>query len=283
MLRAEVLLEILLSATLVGTQALVVNRLGLPFAAVTLFAGLGAYAVAAGTVAGWAHSALITSLVVLLMWLFVSLRNALPRDRYLLVTLAALALAETVAGGLRRYGGQIGAPALWSSLPTYQATAFLPYAVLCFTVVFVMLFMLERTELGLTVEVTRLAIADRQLSSLVPVARVTWLVLGSAMSIAVCAGMLMALYSGRASPEGFGLTRAISFLLATVLAGRRAWVAALVSMAFFAFPFVFSSAFGYQLQSMGYVRELLTGALVLIFGERMIQSDRGLARTTAVE
>jgi hypothetical protein len=271
MLRPDVVLEILLSATLVGAQAMVVNCLGLPFAAVTLFAGLGAYAMAAATVAGPGQAVAVAVLAVACLFAFVGLRRPLPSDRYLLVTLAALAVFETVAGGLKGYGGQLGAPAAWSVLPTYDAHVFLPLAAMCFAAVVVMLYMLERTELGLAVEITRLALADHHMSALVPVGRVTLLILGAAMGVAVSSGILTALYTGRASPDVFGITPAISLLIATLLAGRRAWSVALVSVTFFAFPYLFSSLLGYQLQAMGHVREILTAVAVLLYGERLIR------------
>ncbi len=272
MLRPDVLLEVLLASTLVGAQALVLNNLGIPFAAITLFAGLGGYLVAAGPIGGAAPAVLVVVAATLAFGLFFGLRRSLPNDRYLLLSLAALQIARAAVGGSRQWGGQLGTSVKWDGLPTYDAETYLPVAVAVFLAVLVILRLLERSQLGLAVELARLSRGDERPRALVPVDGLALLVLGVATAIAVLVGMTSGIYAGRVSPDAFGLNLAISTLVATLVAGRRAWTVGVVSLAFFAFPHLFSSLFGYQVEAMGHLREILWSAVVLAWGHRLMST-----------
>lgn len=269
MLRPDVLLEVLLASTLVGAQALVLNHLGIPFASITLFAGLGGYLVAAGSLGGAAPAVVLVA-VALAFVLFYGLRRSLPDDRYLLLSLAALQVARAIAGGAKSWGGQLGTGVTWKGLPTYDAGFFLPVALAAFAGVLVLLRLLERSQLGLAVELARLSRGDERPRALVPVDGLSLLLLGLAAAIAGLVGMTGGLYAGRVSPDAFGLNLAISTLVATLVAGRRAWTVGIVSLAFFAFPHLFSSLLGYQVEAMGHLREILWSAAVLFWGPRLM-------------
>lgn len=274
MFRIDVVLEILLASTLVGAQALVLSNLGIPFAAITLFAGLGGYLAAAGSMqGGLAPFVLILVAATVLLGLFHGLRRSLPNDRYLLLSLAALQLAAASAGASQALGGQLGAKVSWIGLPTYDAAACLPVAVLSFCAILFLLWICERSEFGFAVELTRLSRSDERLRALVPADRVSLLVLAAAILLAGAVGATKGLYSGRVSPDDFSLDLAISTLVATLVAGRKAWTVAVVALAFFAFPHVFSSLLGYQIQAMGHLREILWSGLILLWGHRLTERD----------
>lgn len=270
MFRPDVVLEVMLASTLVGAQALILNNLGIPFAAITLFAALGGYAAAAISLqTGALHVSLILLAAAVFFALFHGLRRSLPNDRYLLLSLAALEVTGALAGTASSLGGQLGARVGWRGLPTYDAGAYLPIAASLFALVLLLLWLCERTEIGFAIELTRRSRSDDRVRALVPADRLCLLVLGAATAIAVMTGVTKGLYSGRVSPADFGLELAISTLVATLVAGRRAWTVAVVAVAFFAFPRLFSSVLGYQLQAMGHVREILWSVLILAASHRL--------------
>jgi len=276
--RLDVLLEVLLASTLVGSQALLLNNLGIPFAAITLFSGLGGYVAAALSLQGGALPLILLVVsAAVLFGLFHALRRYLPDDRYLLVSLAALQIVAACAGAARVLGGQLGAGVKWAGIPTHDARALLPIAVLGFCVILALLWLCERSELGFAIDLSRLSRSDDRLRALVPVDRLSLLVLTVATLVAVLVGATKGLYSGRVSPDEFSLELAISTLVATLVAGRRAWTVAVVSIAFFAFPHIFSSTLGYQAEAMGHVREILWSGMILIAGRRLVGNGGGLA------
>src|SRR5438132_1389702 len=99
--------EAALYGSLAALQALLLNRVGLAFAAIPVFVGLGAYAVAAGPTDGSVTAQLVVIAIVLALGMAL-LANRLRRDHYLLATLATLECLGAWVGMSGTLGGREG-------------------------------------------------------------------------------------------------------------------------------------------------------------------------------
>src|SRR5437879_5982853 len=90
---------------LAALQALLLNRLGLAFAAMPAFLGLGAYTVAAYTHSPGVAAAVLGSAALSGVGMAL-LANPLRKDHYLLATLAILECLGAVFGSSRALGGR---------------------------------------------------------------------------------------------------------------------------------------------------------------------------------
>lgn len=260
----DLIVRTLLDSTLVLAQALLLNWLGVPFAAITLFAGLAAYSVAVAVQYG-AFAVLPLILFALgLLTVFVLLVPHLPEDRYLLLTLAALALTRAFAGALAPLGGQLGISSAASMLPPQQPASFLAFVVPLFLFAFVGGVLLDRSQMGLAVDIARLARSQPLAAALVPLPLLRTALFGFAVLIAVAAGTLKGLYSGRVDPNVFRTDVAITVLVVTLAAGRNPMRMALVAVAFFVFPDIFGSLFGYQRAAVAHIREMAWSVAILV-------------------
>ena len=261
---SDLLVRALLNSSLVLAQALLLNRLGVPFAAVTLFAGIAAYTAAAALGLGFLTFAILVLVILSLVAAFVYLGRLLPDDRYLLLSLAGLALMASFVGASSELGGRIGIACVLEGLPPQDSGAFLLPAAGVFLLACGLAFLLERSQLGLAMDAVRSSRTDLSLTALVPIRRVMLLSFACAIPLALLAGGLQGLYSGRVDPGVFRMDRAIVVLIVTLVAGRSTLGAILVAVSFFALPDLFSMTFGYERGTMAHIREIAWSMIALI-------------------
>lgn len=264
----DVAVRVLLSSTLVMAQAVLLNWLRVPFAAITLFAGIAAYGAAAGI-------APVIVTLLLLATVFLALIRPLPQDRYLLLSLASLALFRSAVGSLSRLGGQLGTPSVSTLIPAQRPASALPYALVLFVVALLFLLLLRHSQMGLAVDVARIGATDLLALSMAPVGMITALLFGAAVLLAGFAGTAQGAYAGWIDPDLFRIDRAITMLVATLVIGRTPVRGALLAVAFFVFPDLFSSVFGYNRTASAHIREIVWGAAIIVLAGRTASSVRG--------
>lgn len=265
---ADVTVRDLLDASLVLAQVLVVNWLGMPFAAITLFAGVAAYAVALALQFGFVASGVTLGLAGLMLIAFIGLVDVLPQDSYLLVTLAALGFTGALASGSKTLGGQLGMSSVSKLLAAQDPQPFLFCAVPIFLLAFGAVWILGRSQLGMASNLARLARLNKQAVPLVPMKSLTKLLLSVAFILAVSSGALQGLYTGRVDPNIFRIENAIPVLVATLASGRNHWRAAVVAVGFFVFPDLFADLIGYQRSALAQCREIALGVFIMIIAGR---------------
>jgi ABC-type branched-subunit amino acid transport system permease subunit len=264
----DITVRVLLSSTLVMAQAILLNWLRVPFAAITLFAGIAAY----GAIAGIPS---VIGSIALLGAIFLALIRPLPQDRYLLLSLAALALVRSAVGSINRFGGQLGAPSVSTLIPAQRPTSAFPYALTLFLAAFLILLLLRHSQMGLAVDVARIGATDLQALSMAPVGVITTLMLGTAVLLASFAGTVQGAYAGWVDPNLFRIDYAITMLVATLVIGRMPIRGALLAMTFFIFPDLFSAFLGYNRTASAHVREILWGAAIIVLAGRAGSPARG--------
>jgi ABC-type branched-subunit amino acid transport system permease subunit len=277
----DLVVRTLLDSTIVLAQTLLLNWLGVPFAAITLFAGLAAYSVALALHYGVFAVLPLILLALTLLLVFILLVPHLPDDRYLLLSLSALALARSLAGSLAPLGGQLGISSAASILPSQQPASFLPLVVPLFLLALGGGILLQRSQIGLAVDIARLARSQPLAAALVPLSLLRAALFSFAVLLAMAAGMLEGLYSGRVDPNVFRMDVAITVLVVTLAAGRKPLRVALVTITFFAFPDIFASLFGYQRAAVAHVREIAWSVSILILAGYELGQPRASSRRPA--
>jgi ABC-type branched-subunit amino acid transport system permease subunit len=258
----------LLDSCLVAAQALVLNRLGIPFAAITAFSGIGAYAVALSLNGSWAILPSTLLLGALMAIGFSALSRPLPQDRYLLLTLAVLGVLRATAGTVPALGGQLGMSSASTALPPQQSLPFALVALVLFAAALVAHALIERSEFGLAISVARIARTDIAASAFVPVKKIALACFTIASLIAIFAGALKALYAGRVDPDQFRIRTAVILLMATLVVGSSPLRIGLLSLAFFAFPDLFGAFFGYNTTALAFIREMVWSVLIITLVSR---------------
>jgi len=271
---ADIGVRTLLDSSLVLAQVLILNRLGIPFAAITLFAGLAAYGVATALHFGPLLFILAVALSVLLVVVFTALVRALPQDSYLLLTLAVLGVGGALVSASAALGGQLGMSSTSSVLRAQEPGPFLWCAVPLFLLAFGSLWLLDRSQLGLAVEVARMARQEKHAISFIPLWPITALVFFIASGLAFSSGAFQALYTGRVDPNVFRIENAIPMLVATLAAGRSPWRASAIALTFFIFPDLFSVLVGYQRSAMAQVREIIWSVAIVLLAEKQFAGAR---------
>jgi len=265
---SDVVVRAALESTLAIAEALLLNRLGLPFAGITVFSGLAAYGVAITLKFGPLATLPVAAIGLTIVLLFVVLAPRLPEDRCLLLSLAALAVARSFAGALPWLGGQLGISTTTTILPSQEAHRFVPLAVAVFLVAIGGGLILQRALLGLGVDIARLGPSEILAPALVPMARIRTMLFFFAAALGTSAGFLLSCYSGRVDPDIFRIDGAITILVVALAAGYAPLRLALVPLLFFAFPDLFSSLTGYQRAALAHVREIAWGLVILVLAGR---------------
>lgn len=253
----DLAVRVLLSSSLVMAQAILLNWLKVPFAAITFFSGLAAYSFVAGVFP-------VASIIVLTGLLFGLMVKPLPKDRYLLLSLAALELVRSGVGVSNRFGGQLGVQLTVSGIPAQQPFAALPFAVVLFVVILAILLVLRYSEIGLTVDLARLGRTDPIANTMTAETSVTLLFLLVAIVVASVAGAVQGAYIGWIDPNVFRIDDALGLLVASLVIGRRPFVGTLLAFTFFLFPDLFSIVSGYSQLSAAHVREIIWGGAMII-------------------
>jgi ABC-type branched-subunit amino acid transport system permease subunit len=271
----------LLDSCLVAAQALVLNRLGIPFAAITAFSGIGAYAVALSLNGSWVILPSTLLLGALMAIGFSALSRPLPHDRYLLLTLAVLGVLRATAGTVPALGGQLGMSSASTALPPQESLPFAVAALVLFAAALVAHALIERSEFGLAISVTRIARTDLAASAFVPVKKIALVCFTIASLLAICAGALKALYAGRVDPDQFRIRTAVILLMATLVGGSSPLRIGLLSMAFFAFPDLFGALFGYDATALAFIRELAWSVLIMAMVSKRLIARSGSKATAS--
>jgi ABC-type branched-subunit amino acid transport system permease subunit len=253
----------MLDSSLVAAQALVLNRLGIPFAAITAFSGISAYAIALALNGSATALPFAGLLCIIAVAGFSVLARVLPQDQYLLLTLAVLGVLRATAGSAQGLGGQLGMSSASTILPPQESLPFAVAALVLFTLSLIVHALINRSEFGLAISVARISRTDFTASTFVPVKKITVVCFIVASTIAACAGVLKALYAGRVDPDQFRVRTAIILLMATLVVGSSPWRIALLSLVFFAFPDFFGFLFGYNATSLAFIREMAWSVLII--------------------
>lgn len=263
----RVLLDIattgMLDSCLVAAQALILNRLGIPFAAITVFSGIGAYAVALALNGSLAILPFALLLSIIIAIGFSGLARPLPQDQYLLLTLAVLGVLRATAGSVSGLGGQIGVSSASAILPPQEGPPFAAAAAALFTISLLVHAIIRRSEFGLAVSVARTARTDIVAIAYVPVKKITLACFIIASALAISAGMLKAMYAGRVDPDQFRIRTAVILLMPTLVAGLSPLRIGFLSLFFFAFPDLFGVLFGYSATALAFIREMTWSALIM--------------------
>jgi hypothetical protein len=253
----DIAVRVLLSSTLVMAQSVLLNWLKIPFAAITLFSGIAAYGYVAGL---WP----ITLVIVVIGTAFGLMVRPLPNDRYLLLSLAALALIRSAVGSTDRLGGQLGVSLSSSAIPVQRPFAALPYVIVLFVAALSVLLVLRYSEIGLAVDLIRAGRSDAIANTMVPGGVITGALLGFSILIAAMVGGVQGAYLGWTDPNVFRIDYAIDMLVATLVIGRMPVRGTLLAFAFFLFPDLFSLTFGYSRLAAGHIREILWGTAIIV-------------------
>ena len=247
----------LLSSSLVMAQAILRNWLKIPFAAVTFFSGLAAYALVIGV---WP----IAGILVVAGLVFALTVKPLPNDRYLLLSLAALELTRSAVGSSQRLGGQLGVQLVSHRIAAQQPFSALPFAAALFAVSLIMLLLLRYSELGLAVDLVRLGRSDPIANTMTAEALLTKLFFAFVILVTALTGAVQGAYVGWIDPNVFRIDDAITLLVASMVIGRRPFTGTLLALAFFLFPDLFSMLSGYSQLSAAHLREMLWGIGVIV-------------------
>jgi ABC-type branched-subunit amino acid transport system permease subunit len=258
----------MLDSCLVSAQAMVLNRLSIPFVAVTAFSGISAYAVALwlnGSKVAPLFSLLLTIVIVAGLSLFAHL---LPQDQYLLATLAILGVLRASAGSIEGFGGQLGLSSAGTTFPPQSSLQFMVAALVLFATSLITHLVINRSEFGLATTVTRISRSDQTARAFVPVKKIVFVCFLVTAVIAAGAGVLKALYVGRVDPDQFRIRTAVILLMATLVVGYSPLRIAVLSLFFFAFPDLFGYLFGYSASSLAFIREMVWSILIMVLVSR---------------
>jgi|CXWL01.1.fsa_nt_gi ABC-type branched-subunit amino acid transport system permease subunit len=221
---------------LAALQALLLNRLGLAFAGMPAFLGLGAYAVVMSQ-QGPAAPALLVGVAAFAGVGLTSLSGSLRKDHYLLATLATLECLAAIFGTPGRLGGREGlaTPAAWTVGGRGFEESMLPWTLSAFFAVIAGSRFLLGTAAGVAVD--RIREHPQTAGRWFPDQVIRHTVVAGCLLAATAMGVLYALYYGRVGPNVFSLESAILVLIFTVLGGRSPEVAALSALAYWSLPY----------------------------------------------
>jgi ABC-type branched-subunit amino acid transport system permease subunit len=226
--------------SLAALQVLLVNRLGLAFAALPAFLGLGAYAIAVADQGSSILAAVVIGAVVT-GTAMVALANRLRRDYYLLATLALLECLSALFGTSAPLGGREGlaAPQGWPVGGGGFELRMLPRMLAALLGVAVLVRALLNAPVGAAID--RIREHPETASRWFRAARIRGLVVAFALIAAWLMGGLYLAYYGRISPTVFSLDAAILVLVFTVIGGRHPELGAAAALLYWSLPFVLTA------------------------------------------
>ena len=248
--------------SLAALQVLLLNRLGLAFAAIPIFAGLGAYAIAA-SVLGYSVSLGLVALTGLLAVGISFLSNHLPRDLYLLCTLAALECLGATIGSSVPLGGREGLsipPGFSVGGPEFERTM-LPWTLGTLLAITLTLRLVLNSAAGAAID--RLRENPDSAERWFPVRSFRVIVVGGCVALATWVGVLYLAYQGRVSPSMFSLDFALLVLAFTVMAYRTPELAGVAALLYWMLPYWLTRHFPLSHQGAADLIRICWGALLI--------------------
>lgn len=248
--------------SLASLQVLLLNRVGLAFAAIPVFAGLGAYIVAAWAV-GAPFSMGLFVLAILLAVAISLLANYLPRDQYLLCTLAALECLGAAIGQSETLGGREGlsSPDAWSVGGRGFEASMLVATVGSFAAVTIGIRFLLSSAAGAAID--RLRDDAEAAPRFFPARSFRVIVVGGSVAIGMALGVLYLAYYGRVSPTIFSLDLALLLLAFTVMAYRVPELAGLAALLYWVLPYAMTKVFPLSQQGAAELIRFVWGGLLI--------------------
>jgi ABC-type branched-subunit amino acid transport system permease subunit len=254
--------EAALFGALAALQVLLLNRLGLAFAAVPVFTGLGAYAVAAWRL-GAAASLGMLLLAGLLAIGMSLLANYLRRDHYLLATLAALECVGGAIGMSTALGGREGLPlpASWSVGGPGFETGAMFWTLGTLALVILAIRLVLNSAAGVAVD--RIHEHPESAVRWFQASKFRVIVICLCVILATAAGILYLAYHGRVSPGVFSLEFALLVLTFSVMAGRWPELAALSALLYWILPYWMTKLFPFSQQGAADLVRVCWGGLLI--------------------
>lgn len=248
--------------SLAALQALLLNRLGLAFAAIPAFVGLGAYALAAAAAGGFAAAQFVVIAVALAIGMAL-LANRLRRDHYLLATLATLECLGAWVGMSSALGGREGLPLppTWSvGGPGFEARMLVwTLGTIAFVILTIRLIL--GSAAGAAID--RIREHPEAAARWCPVQKVRGVVVAVAVVLASVIGVLYLGYHGRVSPGIFSLESALLVLAFTVMAWRWPELAALAALLYGVLPYLLTKVFPLSQQGAADLIRICWGGLLI--------------------
>lgn len=253
-------------------QAVLLNRLGLAFAAVPAFLGLGCYLSATrdDPALSLGLAAAATASAVLVTWL----ADRLARDEYLLASLALLECLGATIGLVPGLGGRVGLPhpdpgSLGG--PDFEVRM-LPWTLTALLASCLVARGVLGSALGIAVD--RIREAPAMVDQWLPVAKVRATLVGLVSVGALLLGPLYLAYQGRVGPQVFSIEFAIRLLTFTVLAGRWPELGAVSALAYWVFPYVATQYLDLSTRGAEDLVRILWGVLVVVVAMRAARQVR---------
>lgn len=217
-------------------QSLLFNRLGMAFAALPVFVGLFAYSLAAWSI-GWTVGAGLLTLAIGLGLGMAVLANFLPKDHYLLCTLAVLECLAAVIGSSNTLGAREGLSVAdrWELGGPGFETSMLPWTVGAFLALLVAIRLVLNSPAGIAID--RLREHPETAARFLPSAWLRSIVIGASATIAMMLGAIYLAYHGRVSPSIFSLDFALLVLTFSVMAYRIPELAGVAALLYWALPY----------------------------------------------
>lgn len=267
--------------SLAALQVLLLNRMGLAFAAIPLFAGIGAYAFAAWALGTGASVGLLVLALVLAIGMAV-LSNRLREDHYLLATLAALECLGATIGLSEPLGSREGLPlpAGWTVGGRGFETMMLIWTLGTLGVICVALRVVLSLDVGAAID--RLRENPHVAERYVPANSVRIFAVSACVVTATAVGLLYLAYHGRVSPTIFSLDFALLVLAFTVMAGRFPELAAFAALLYWVLPYWLTKVFPLSQQGAADLIRFFWGSLLIlaVIAPSLLHSYRQRRRRT---
>lgn len=247
---------------LAALQVVLLKRMGLAFAAIPVFAGLGAYAVATLDVSIFLAVLLLMSATVAAL-AFGQVSNHLPKDLYLLGTLAAIEVCGAAIGASKILGGREGlpAPAQWEIGGRGFETQMLKWNLLSLVLVVGLVRWVLSSSAGIAID--RLNENPRTAKRWFPAYRFQSLTIVICCSLAMIIGGLYLAYNGRVAPTIFSLDFAILVLSFSIMAWRLPELAVFAAALYWVLPYLMTKQFSMNQQAASEFIRIAWGALVV--------------------
>lgn len=249
--------------SLAALQVLLLNRVGLAFAAIPVFAGLGAYILAAWAI-GAPVSVGLFAFAILLAVVISLLANYLPRDHYLLCTLAALECLGAAVGMSETLGGREGLPIpdAWSVGGRGFEASMLIWTLGTLVLITVGIRLLLNSAAGAAID--RLRENPEAAPQFFPARSFRVITVGGCVLIAMVIGVLYLTYNGRVSPTIFSLDFALLVLAFTVMAYRFPEFAGLAALLYWILPYVLTKMLPLSQQGAADLIRFIWGTLLVV-------------------